>query len=61
MESHKELREETQRIKDDYVTNKEFDAVIPQLQRVMDEVRGDIKKLLVIVHNSNDKKKTEPN
>lgn len=61
MESYKDLKEETQRIKDDYVTNKEFDAVMPQFQRVLDEVRGDIKKLLVIVHNSNGKKKTESN
>lgn len=61
MESQKEIKEEQARIKQEYVTHRHLDAVIPQLQKTMDEVRGDIKKILTIVHSSNGKKTTEPN
>lgn len=61
MDNHRRIEEEQERIKNNYVTNKEFEATIPNLQRVLDEVRGDIKKLLVVVHNSNHGKKSADN
>jgi septation ring formation regulator EzrA len=62
MEANKELKEEIEEIRRTYVTHRHLDAVIPALQRTLDEVRADIKQLLVVVHNSNGKKqKPEPN
>jgi uncharacterized membrane protein (DUF106 family) len=56
METVKELKEEVSAFQKHYVTHKHLDAVIPHLQRTLDEVRSDIKQLLVVVHNSNGKK-----
>ncbi len=61
MEAQKEIKHKQREMEKDFVTTEVFDAVIPQLQRTMDEVRGDIKKLLVIVHNSNGKKNADAN
>lgn len=61
MERQRQFEHEQGQIKINYVTHKHLDAVIPQLQKTMDEVRGDIKKLLVLVHNTNGKTKTESN
>lgn len=59
MEAHKELKQETEEIRRQYVTHRHLDAVIPQLQRTLDEVRADIKQLLVVVHNHGKGQKTE--
>lgn len=59
MEAHKELKTDTEQMKKDYVTHRHLDAVIPTLQKTLDEVRSDIKQLLVVVHNNNAKKRAE--
>jgi len=56
MEAVKDLKRETEDIRNQYVTHRHLDAVIPALQKTLDEVKSDIKQLLVIVHNSNGKK-----
>lgn len=60
MESHKELKDEVSEFQKHYVTHKHLDAVIPTLQKTLDEVRSDIKQLLMVVHNSNGKKSSKP-
>ncbi len=56
MERYQKLEQEVDDFKRDYVTHKHLDAVIPTLQKTLDEVRSDIKQLLVVVHNTNGKK-----